>query len=56
LALQMCVRAVEENVAEAKRSLMESSGRIEMRLRLEKIADQMTLQGLERCRLQKSLC
>jgi len=56
LAMQMCVRAVEENVAEAKRNLRLSSGRGEMKLRLEKIADQMTLQGLKRCRLQKSLC
>lgn len=56
LALQMCVRAVEENVLEAKRNLEQSSGRREMKVRLERIADQMTLQGLQRCRLQKSLC
>jgi octaprenyl-diphosphate synthase len=56
LALQMCVKAVEENVAEAKRNLRLSSGRLEMKDRLEMIADQMTLQGLQRCRLQKSLC
>jgi octaprenyl-diphosphate synthase len=56
LAMQMCVRAVEENVAEAKMNLEQSSGRGEMKVRLEKIADQMTLQGLKRCRLQKSLC
>jgi octaprenyl-diphosphate synthase len=56
LALEMCVRAAEEHIAEAKKELGESSGRGEMKLRLEKIADQMTMKGLERCRLQKSLC
>jgi octaprenyl-diphosphate synthase len=55
-ALQMCMRAVEKNVAEAKRNLSLSSAGLEMKDRLERISDQMTLQGLQRCRLQKSLC
>ncbi len=55
-ARQMCVRIIDDhsNLAKAELSLL--TGRDEMLSRLESIVDKMTHRGLERCKLQKSLC
>ncbi len=55
-AVQMCLKAVGDHCAEAKRSLAQASGDEEMKSRLGGIVDQMVLKGLDRCRLLKSLC
>ena len=55
-AIQMCVKAIEAHRLEARRALRESSAEAAMRYRLERIVDEMTDQGLERCRSQRSLC
>lgn len=56
VARQMCVNVIDEHSNLAKKELYHSTGRDEMLSRLESIVDEMTHRGLERCRLQKSLC
>jgi octaprenyl-diphosphate synthase len=53
---QMCIKVIDDHSGLAKRALFLSTGRNEMRSRLESIVDEMTHRGLERCRSQKSLC
>jgi octaprenyl-diphosphate synthase len=55
-ALQMCLKAVDDHCTEAKNALSHASGDRAMKARLEEIVDLMALKGLDRCRLQKSLC
>lgn len=55
-ARQICIKIIEGHNTEAKRALFESSGREEIKSYLEGIVDEMTCRGLQRCRLQKSLC
>jgi octaprenyl-diphosphate synthase len=55
-ARQMCIRVVDDHSSKAKKALSESSGREEMKARLESIVDEMTCRGLQRCRSQRSLC
>jgi octaprenyl-diphosphate synthase len=56
LVRQMCIGIIDEHSNLAKAELSHSTGRREMLSRLESIVDEMTHRGLERCRLQKSLC
>jgi octaprenyl-diphosphate synthase len=56
VARQMCVKIIDDHRNLAKKELSLSTGRDEMLSRLESIVDEMTHRGLERCRLQKSLC
>jgi octaprenyl-diphosphate synthase len=56
IALQTCVKAIEDHCLKAKSALCESSGDAAMKSRLESIVDEMTHRGLERCRSQESLC
>jgi octaprenyl-diphosphate synthase len=56
VARQMCIGIIDEHSNLAKEELSHSTGRQEMLSRLESIVDEMTHRGLERCRLQKSLC
>lgn len=53
---KMCLKVVDDHCKAAKKALSLASGRIEMKARLEDIVDTMALKGLDRCRLQKSLC
>jgi len=53
---QMCIKVIDDHSGLAKNALFLSSGRDDMKLRLESIVDEMTHRGLERCRSQKSLC
>ena len=55
-AVQMCIKAVDDNCSEAKLALDESSGNALIRDRLRELIDRMTLQGLDQCRSQVSLC
>lgn len=55
-ALQMCLKAVDDHCKGAKNALSSASGDGEMKARLCEIVDMMALKGLDRCRLQKSLC
>ncbi|MFA6373333.1 MAG: polyprenyl synthetase family protein [Methanothrix sp.] len=56
VARQMCIKVIDDHSSLAKKELYLSSGRDDMLSRLESIVDEMTHRGLERCRLQKSLC
>ena len=56
IARQMCIEIIEDHSSLAKKELSLSTGCQEMISRLECIVDEMTRRGLERCRLQKSLC
>lgn len=56
VAAQMCIRVIDEHRRSAKDALRNSSGLEPELRRLESIVDEMTSQGLERCRLPKSLC
>jgi octaprenyl-diphosphate synthase len=56
VARQMCIKVIDDHSSLAKKELSLSTGRDEMLSRLESIVDEMTHRGLERCRLQKSLC
>jgi len=53
---QNCIKVIDEHSSLAKKALILSTGRDDMLSRLESIVDEMTHRGLERCRLQKSLC
>ena len=53
---QMCIKVIDDHSGFAKKALLLSSGRDDMKSRLECIVDEMTRRGLERCRSQKSLC
>jgi len=53
---QMCIKVIDDHSSLAKKELSLSTGQGEMLSRLESIVDEMTHRGLERCRLQKSLC
>ncbi len=55
-AVDMCKKAVGDHCAKAKVALSLASGDRTMKSRLEEIVDLMALKGLDRCRLQKSLC
>jgi len=55
-ALQMCIEAIDHHRSLAKEALRESSADAGMKARLECIINEMTCQGLDRCRSQKSLC
>jgi octaprenyl-diphosphate synthase len=55
-ARQMCIGVVDDHSSKAKKALSESSGREDMKARLESIVDEMTCRGLQRCRSQRSLC
>ena len=52
----LCIKAIEDHSTSARAALNESAGREDMKARLMGIVDEMTRRGLERCRLQKSLC
>lgn len=56
ITLQMCIKAVDEHCSLAKEALSGASGRPEIKACLEKIIDQMTSRGLDKCRLQRNLC
>jgi octaprenyl-diphosphate synthase len=53
---QMCIKVIDDHNRSAKDALFLSTGREDMKSRLESIVDEMTRRGLERCRSQKSLC
>lgn len=53
---QMCIKAISDHSRSAKNALFLTPGRVDIKSRLESIVDEMTHQGLERCRSQKSLC
>ncbi|VVB65137.1 Geranylfarnesyl diphosphate synthase [uncultured archaeon] len=55
-AVQMCIKAIYDNCSEAKLALDESSGNMLIKDRLLELIDRMTLQGLNQCRSQVSLC
>ena len=55
-AVQMCIKAIVDNCSEAKLALDESSGDPKTKNRLRELIDRMTLQGLDKCRSQVSLC
>lgn len=55
-AREMCIRFIEDQVGMARRALRDASGREDVKLRLEGILDEMIQRGLQRCRLQESLC
>ena len=55
-AVQMCTKAIDDNCSEAKLALDESSGGALIKDRLHELIDRMTLQGLDQCRSQVSLC
>jgi octaprenyl-diphosphate synthase len=53
---QMCLKVIDDHSRSAKNALFLSTGRDDMLSRLKSIVDEMTRQGLEKCRSQKSLC
>ncbi len=53
---QMCIKVIDDHSRSAKDALAQSSGREDIKSRLESIVDEMTYRGLVRCRSQKSLC
>jgi octaprenyl-diphosphate synthase len=53
---QMCIKVIDEHSRSAKNALYLSSGKEDMKSRLESIVDEMTHRGLEKCKSQKSLC
>jgi octaprenyl-diphosphate synthase len=53
---QMCIKVIDDHSRSAKNALFLSSGKEDMKSRLESIVDEMTHRGLERCKSQKSLC
>jgi octaprenyl-diphosphate synthase len=55
-AVQMCTKAIDDNCSEAKMALDLSSGDPKTKDRLHELIDRMTLQGLDQCRSQISLC
>ena len=55
-AQKMCIKVIEDHNIEARRALSGSSAREDIKSRLESIVDEMTCRGLQRCRLQESLC
>jgi len=55
-ALKMSLKAAADHSSSAICSLKGTAGASEMMSRLVKIVDQMTTRGLNKCRLQKSLC
>lgn len=55
-AVQMCIKAVRDNCLEAKSALDLSTGDALTKNRLLELIDRMTLQGLDQCRSQVSLC
>ena len=55
-AVQMCTKAIDDNCREAKLALDESSGDALAKDRLRELIDRMTMQGLDQCRSQVSLC
>ncbi|HPS92678.1 MAG TPA: polyprenyl synthetase family protein [Methanothrix sp.] len=55
-ARQMCIKVIENHSSLAKKELSLLNGSEEMLSRLESIVDEMTRRGLNKCRLQKSLC
>ncbi len=52
----MCIKAIEDHSLVAKKELAQVEGSSEMIARLVGIVDEMTLRGLDKCRLLKSLC
>jgi octaprenyl-diphosphate synthase len=54
--VQMCIKAIVYNCSEAKLALASGSGDPKTKDRLRELIDRMTLQGLDRCRSQVSLC
>jgi octaprenyl-diphosphate synthase len=55
-AISMCLKAVEDHCLASTDALSQASGDLSMKARLEEIVDLMATKGLDRCRLQKSLC
>jgi octaprenyl-diphosphate synthase len=55
-AVSMCCKAVEDHCTVARDALSQATGDLGMKARLEEIVDLMALKGLDRCKLQKSLC
>ena len=55
-AQKMCIKVIEDHNIAARRALSGSSAREDIRSCLESIVDEMTCRGLQRCRLQESLC
>ena len=55
-ALQMSIKAIVDNCREAKLALDLSYGDPKTKDRLRELIDRMTLQGLDQCRSQVSLC
>jgi octaprenyl-diphosphate synthase len=55
-AVQMCNKAIDDHSREAKLALNESSGEAKAKDRLRELINRMTLQELDRCRSQVSLC
>ena len=56
VAQKMCIKVIEDHNIAARRALSGSSAREDIRSCLESIVDEMTCRGLQRCRLQESLC
>jgi octaprenyl-diphosphate synthase len=55
-ALKKSLQAVVDHSSSAMAALKSTAGNAEILTRLEKIVDQMTRRGLNKCRLLKSLC
>lgn len=55
-AVQMSIKAIDDNCREAKLALDESSGSKLVKDRLRELIDRMTFQGLDQCRSPVSLC
>jgi octaprenyl-diphosphate synthase len=55
-AVQLCIKAIHDHCREAELAIIESSGDTKMKERLVDLIDRMTIQGLDRCRLQRNLC
>ncbi len=56
IALQMCIKSINDHCAAAKKALSGTSGDDSIVAHLEEIIDRMTSRGLERCRLLRNLC
>ena len=56
MALQMCIRSINDHCSTAKKALSGATGNNGMIAHLGEVIDQMTSRGLERCRLQRNLC
>ena len=54
--VQMCIKVIDDHCNKAKRAIQGLRADEQIKLELLEIVDEMTCRGLQRCRLQKSLC